>query len=374
VYEGMRGRGGAPRLVTAAEEAARALGARTMVLDTRHDLVEARALYARLGYAETSRTTTTSTRSTGSVGTSTDGRRLPVVRLLAIGAHSSPLSSFTSWIRSVGRSGPHQSPSASARDSSRACASRSATSRPWSVSSRSRPSRTAEPPLLDLADGGEDDGQRHGAALGEHAGFRPAVPLDAQEQPTRRRLKVVARPCGDRPVDLAAALAGAEHGQRAAHLVVGGPFDRVAGEGLREVGCRDRAAQLVLLEEPRQDEADEGDGSGVQEDVGDGGCVRVQGLRAYRGTAVRRCRAGRTPGRPGDAGREPGALEGVRELVAEPAREDRAEDGDAKRGADGPEKVAPEVATPRSSYETAFCTMSTNTCMTRPSPSPKTKK
>jgi len=29
-------------------------------------------------------------------------------------------------------------------------------------------------------------------------------------------------------------------------------------------------------------------------------------------------------------------------------------------------KVAPEVATPRSWYETAFCTMSTNTCMTRP--------
>ncbi|EYT80852.1 hypothetical protein CF54_23050, partial [Streptomyces sp. Tu 6176] len=46
-------RGGAALLVGAAEEAARALGARRMVLDTRHDLVEARALYARLGYTET---------------------------------------------------------------------------------------------------------------------------------------------------------------------------------------------------------------------------------------------------------------------------------------------------------------------------------
>lgn len=36
--------------------------------------------------------------------------------------------------------------------------------------------------------------------------------------------------------------------------------------------------------------------------------------------------------------------------------------------------VAPEVATPRSSYETAFCTISTRTCMTRPRPRPKTKK
>nr|WSY55282.1 GNAT family N-acetyltransferase [Streptomyces sp. NBC_00886] len=55
VHEGMRGRGGAPRLVTAAEEAARELGAKVMVLDTRHDLVEARALYTRLGYKETER-------------------------------------------------------------------------------------------------------------------------------------------------------------------------------------------------------------------------------------------------------------------------------------------------------------------------------
>ncbi|MGW4275054.1 GNAT family N-acetyltransferase, partial [Streptomyces seoulensis] len=40
-------------LVGAAEDAARALGARRIVLDTRGDLVEARALYTRLGYAET---------------------------------------------------------------------------------------------------------------------------------------------------------------------------------------------------------------------------------------------------------------------------------------------------------------------------------
>ncbi|MGV9563026.1 GNAT family N-acetyltransferase [Streptomyces sp. NPDC003480] len=49
----MRGRGGARLLVTAAEDHARALGARQMILDTRRDLVEARALYARLGYVET---------------------------------------------------------------------------------------------------------------------------------------------------------------------------------------------------------------------------------------------------------------------------------------------------------------------------------
>jgi GNAT superfamily N-acetyltransferase len=48
-----RGKGGAALLVEAAEEAARALGAGRMILDTRSDLVEARALYARLGYTET---------------------------------------------------------------------------------------------------------------------------------------------------------------------------------------------------------------------------------------------------------------------------------------------------------------------------------
>ncbi|PAK27515.1 GNAT family N-acetyltransferase [Streptomyces sp. alain-838] len=53
LYERMRGRGGAALLVRAAEDAARALGASRMVLDTRGDLVEARALYARLGYTET---------------------------------------------------------------------------------------------------------------------------------------------------------------------------------------------------------------------------------------------------------------------------------------------------------------------------------
>jgi GNAT superfamily N-acetyltransferase len=47
-----RGSGAAPRLVAAAEDAARRLGSRLMRLDTRHDLVEARALYARTGYVE----------------------------------------------------------------------------------------------------------------------------------------------------------------------------------------------------------------------------------------------------------------------------------------------------------------------------------
>ncbi|GGY45432.1 GNAT family N-acetyltransferase [Streptomyces djakartensis] len=49
----LRGRGGAALLVRAAEDAARALGATRMILDTRGDLVEARALYDRLGYTET---------------------------------------------------------------------------------------------------------------------------------------------------------------------------------------------------------------------------------------------------------------------------------------------------------------------------------
>lgn len=52
LHESVRGRGGAPLLVGAAEDAARAFGATRMILDTRGDLVEARGLYARLGYRE----------------------------------------------------------------------------------------------------------------------------------------------------------------------------------------------------------------------------------------------------------------------------------------------------------------------------------
>ncbi|WP_328771988.1 GNAT family N-acetyltransferase [Streptomyces sp. NBC_00286] len=48
----LRGKGGAAVLLHAAEEAARGLGVERMVLDTRGDLVEARVLYARHGYAE----------------------------------------------------------------------------------------------------------------------------------------------------------------------------------------------------------------------------------------------------------------------------------------------------------------------------------
>ncbi|MFF9404121.1 GNAT family N-acetyltransferase [Streptomyces anandii] len=55
LHTGTRGRGGAALLVGAAEDAARSLGATRMILDTRGDLVEARALYARLGYEETAR-------------------------------------------------------------------------------------------------------------------------------------------------------------------------------------------------------------------------------------------------------------------------------------------------------------------------------
>jgi GNAT superfamily N-acetyltransferase len=50
----LRGKGGAALLLAAVEDAARALGAERVVLNTRRDLVEARALYARHGYAETS--------------------------------------------------------------------------------------------------------------------------------------------------------------------------------------------------------------------------------------------------------------------------------------------------------------------------------
>jgi GNAT superfamily N-acetyltransferase len=48
----LRGKGGATVLLEAAEEAARDLGAERILLDTRSDLVEARALYARHGYTE----------------------------------------------------------------------------------------------------------------------------------------------------------------------------------------------------------------------------------------------------------------------------------------------------------------------------------
>ncbi|MFC8951596.1 GNAT family N-acetyltransferase [Streptomyces sp. NPDC057101] len=47
-----RGLGGAGLLMDRLEDAARALGARRTVLNTRLDLVEARALYTRHGYAE----------------------------------------------------------------------------------------------------------------------------------------------------------------------------------------------------------------------------------------------------------------------------------------------------------------------------------
>ncbi|MFJ3500097.1 MULTISPECIES: GNAT family N-acetyltransferase [unclassified Streptomyces] len=47
-----RGRGGAGLLMDALEDAARTLGARRTVLNTRLDLVEARSLYVRHGYAE----------------------------------------------------------------------------------------------------------------------------------------------------------------------------------------------------------------------------------------------------------------------------------------------------------------------------------
>ncbi|MDT7727672.1 MAG: hypothetical protein QOI21_4248 [Actinomycetota bacterium] len=47
-----RGQGGASQLIAAAEEAARGIGLDTMRLDVRGDLVEARALYASLGYKE----------------------------------------------------------------------------------------------------------------------------------------------------------------------------------------------------------------------------------------------------------------------------------------------------------------------------------
>ncbi|MFE3030773.1 GNAT family N-acetyltransferase [Streptomyces canus] len=50
--EELRGKGGGALLVTAAESAARTLGATHLVLETRKDLTEALTLYARLGYKE----------------------------------------------------------------------------------------------------------------------------------------------------------------------------------------------------------------------------------------------------------------------------------------------------------------------------------
>lgn len=47
-----RGTGAATLLLSAAEDAARELGASTIRLDTRRDLAEARALYERRGFAE----------------------------------------------------------------------------------------------------------------------------------------------------------------------------------------------------------------------------------------------------------------------------------------------------------------------------------
>ncbi|MFI0515608.1 GNAT family N-acetyltransferase [Streptomyces sp. WSLK1-5] len=52
LHADMRGKGGAALLVAAAESAARSLGATRLVLETRKDLTEALALYARLGYEE----------------------------------------------------------------------------------------------------------------------------------------------------------------------------------------------------------------------------------------------------------------------------------------------------------------------------------
>ncbi|MFD5465343.1 GNAT family N-acetyltransferase [Kitasatospora sp. NPDC127059] len=52
VRPGTRGTGGGARLLAAVDEAARSLGAERIVLDTRLDLVEARALYLRNGYRE----------------------------------------------------------------------------------------------------------------------------------------------------------------------------------------------------------------------------------------------------------------------------------------------------------------------------------
>ncbi len=52
VVPAARGAGGGARLMAAAEDVARVLGARSVRLETRRDLVEAKSLYARLGYDE----------------------------------------------------------------------------------------------------------------------------------------------------------------------------------------------------------------------------------------------------------------------------------------------------------------------------------
>ncbi|MGC9537698.1 GNAT family N-acetyltransferase [Streptomyces sp. UG1] len=53
IHEPLRGKGGARLLIRTAENTARTFGATRIILDTRHDLREARALYTRLGYKET---------------------------------------------------------------------------------------------------------------------------------------------------------------------------------------------------------------------------------------------------------------------------------------------------------------------------------
>ncbi|MEU2429875.1 GNAT family N-acetyltransferase [Streptomyces sp. NPDC007861] len=52
VRPGLRGTGGGGALLAALEDAARRLGARRLVLNTRLDLTEARRLYTRHGFAE----------------------------------------------------------------------------------------------------------------------------------------------------------------------------------------------------------------------------------------------------------------------------------------------------------------------------------
>ena len=52
VRPALRGTGGGTRLLAAVDDAARDMGAERIVLDTRLDLVEARALYLKHGYAE----------------------------------------------------------------------------------------------------------------------------------------------------------------------------------------------------------------------------------------------------------------------------------------------------------------------------------